>query len=52
MPIPNGKVRMNITMDKELQDRMIAVCQLEERTMSSLISLALKAYLPSREKEG
>jgi metal-responsive CopG/Arc/MetJ family transcriptional regulator len=45
------KIKMNITMDAELQDRMIKFCQKEERSMSSLISLALKEYLSTREKE-
>lgn len=45
------KLKMNITMDEELQDRMIKFCQREERTMSSLISLALKEYLANHEKE-
>jgi predicted transcriptional regulator len=45
------KLKMNITMDEELQDRMIKFCQKEERTMSSLISLALKEYLSTHEKE-
>ena len=39
------KVKMNISIDQELQDRMIAYCQKDERSMSSLISLALKEYL-------
>lgn len=45
------KIKMNISIDKELQDRMIKFCQLDERSMSSLVSLALKEYLAKREKE-
>lgn len=44
-------IKMNITMDEELQNRMIKFCQQEERSMSSLISLALKEYLNNHEKE-
>lgn len=45
------KLKMNITMEEELQERMIKFCQKEERSMSSLISLALKEYLANHEKE-
>ena len=46
----SNKVRLNITLDKELQDRMISVCQKEERSMSSLISLAVKQYISNKER--
>lgn len=45
------KIKMNISIDKELQDRMVAYCQKDERSMSSLVSLALKEYLANHEKE-
>lgn len=46
------KIKMNISIDKELQDRIVAYCQKDERSMSSLISLAVKEYLANREEEG
>lgn len=45
------RIKMNITIEKELQDRMVKFCQKEERSMSSLASLALKEYLAKHEKE-
>lgn len=45
------KVKMNISFDPELQDRAIKFCQKEERSVSSLVSLALKEYLAKHEKE-
>jgi metal-responsive CopG/Arc/MetJ family transcriptional regulator len=51
MSIAENKDRLNITLDKELVARMMKICQREERSLSSLISLALKAYLPTKEKE-
>jgi metal-responsive CopG/Arc/MetJ family transcriptional regulator len=47
---PSKKIRMDITIDPELQERMIKVCQAEERSMSNLITVALKQYISNYEK--
>jgi metal-responsive CopG/Arc/MetJ family transcriptional regulator len=46
----NKKIRMDITIDPELQDKMIEICQAEERSMSNLITVALKQYISEYEK--
>ena len=45
-----NKIRMDITIDPELQERMVKVCQVEERSMSNLITIALKQYISEYEK--
>lgn len=47
---PGKKIRMDITIDPELQNRMIKVCQKEDRSMSNLITVALKQYISKYEK--
>ena len=47
---PGKKIRMDITIDPELQNRMIKVCQMEDRSMSNLITVALKQYISKYEK--
>jgi predicted transcriptional regulator len=47
----NKKIRMDITIDPDLQERMIKVCQAEERSMSNLITIALKQYIAAYKKE-
>jgi metal-responsive CopG/Arc/MetJ family transcriptional regulator len=48
----NKKIRMDITIDPELQDEMIIICQKEERSMSNLITLALKQYIAAYKEKG
>jgi len=47
----NKKVRMDITIDPELQDKLIEICQKEDRSMSNLITIALKQYIANYKKE-
>jgi hypothetical protein len=49
-PETKKKIRMDITIDPELQEKMIKVCQAEDRLMSNLITVALKQYIFSYEK--
>lgn len=43
------KTRMDITIDPDLQERLVKACQREERTMSNMITVALKKYLDELE---
>ncbi len=47
---PSKKIRMDITIDPDLQEQMIKVCQAEDRSMSNLITIALKQYISNYEK--
>jgi metal-responsive CopG/Arc/MetJ family transcriptional regulator len=49
--IPEGskKERLDISIDPDMLKRVIEICQAEERSMSNLITVAIKQYIERYE---
>ena len=46
------KIPQNISIDPDLRDTLVTICQLEDRSISSLVRIAIKQYIAAHYPDG